>query len=109
LPCAETESEALTAYDKLWKEFGKAIKMGIVEDSSNRNRLAKLLRVFTSKSPDKLVSLEKYVARMKPDQKHIYFIAGALSDHSNSRLGLHSTANQLCASKSTWSPLVDNI
>jgi len=82
LPRAETESEALTAYDKLWKEFGKAIKMGIVEDSSNRNRLAKLLRVFTSKSPDKLVSLEKYVARMKPDQKHIYFIAGALPDRS---------------------------
>lgn len=53
--------------------------MGIVEDSSNRNRLAKLLRVYTSKSPDKLVSLEKYVSRMKPDQKHIYFIAGARS------------------------------
>ena len=51
--------------------------MGIVEDSSNRNRLAKLLRVYTSKSPDKLVSLEKYVSRMKPDQKHIYFVAGA--------------------------------
>jgi heat shock protein beta len=51
--------------------------MGIVEDSSNRNRLAKLLRVHTSKSPDKLVSLEKYVSRMKPDQKHIYFVAGA--------------------------------
>jgi HSP90 family molecular chaperone len=34
-----------TAYTKLWNEFGKALKMGVVEDTANRNRLAKLLRV----------------------------------------------------------------
>ena len=33
------------AYTKLWNEFGKALKMGVVEDTANRNRLAKLLRV----------------------------------------------------------------
>ena len=63
-------------YDKFWKSFGKAIKLGIIEDASNRTRLAKLLRFYTSKSPDKLVSLEEYVERMKPGQKTIYYLAG---------------------------------
>lgn len=31
-------------YTKFWNEFGKSIKLGIIEDAANRNRLAKLLR-----------------------------------------------------------------
>jgi len=31
-------------YVKFWNEFGKSIKLGIIEDATNRNRLAKLLR-----------------------------------------------------------------
>lgn len=34
-------------YAKFWNEFGKSIKLGIIEDATNRNRLAKLLRVET--------------------------------------------------------------
>ena len=41
-------------YAKFYAEFGKAIKLGIIEDAPNRNRLAKLLRFHTSKSGDKL-------------------------------------------------------
>ena len=63
-------------YDKFWKSFGKAIKLGIIEDASNRTSLAKLLRFYTSKSPTKLVSLEQYVERMKEGQKTIYYLAG---------------------------------
>jgi len=37
-------SEKKGKYAKFWKEFGKAIKLGIIEDTSNRVRLAKLLR-----------------------------------------------------------------
>jgi heat shock protein beta len=60
----------------LWKEFGKALKLGVIEDVQNRQRLAKLIRFYTSKSPDKLTSLEDYVARMKSEQKDIYYLAG---------------------------------
>ena len=69
-------SDEESKYDKFWKSFGKAIKLGIIEDASNRMRLAKLLRFYTSKSPDKLVSLEQYVENMKEGQKTIYYLAG---------------------------------
>lgn len=34
-------------YARFWNEFGKSIKLGIIEDVANRNRLSKLLRVET--------------------------------------------------------------
>jgi heat shock protein 90kDa beta len=63
-------------YVKFWEEFGKSIKMGIVEDAANRSKLAKLLRYKTSTSEDKYRSLEDYVADMPEWQSDIYFISG---------------------------------
>jgi heat shock protein beta len=62
-------------YTAFWKEYGTNIKLGIMEDSANRTRLAKLLRYQTSLSKDKQISLSEYIERMKPKQEHIYFIA----------------------------------
>uniref|UniRef100_A0A8C7R1R5 Endoplasmin n=1 Tax=Oncorhynchus mykiss TaxID=8022 RepID=A0A8C7R1R5_ONCMY len=62
--------------DKFWKEFGTNIKLGVIEDHSNRTRLAKLLRFQTSNSDTVLASLEQYVERMKDKQDKIYFMAG---------------------------------
>merc|ERR1712146_223269 len=56
--------------------FNKAIKLGLYEDSSNRTKLAKLLRFFSSKSGDNYTSLEKYISRMGKGQKSIYYISG---------------------------------
>ena len=63
-------------YASFWKEFGTVLKEGPAEDHANRDRAAKLLR-FSSTHADKAeqdVSLEDYVARMKPGQKEIYFV-----------------------------------
>jgi molecular chaperone HtpG len=63
-------------YASFWKEFGTVLKEGPGEDHANRERIAKLLR-FSSTHADKQeqdVSLEDYVARMKPEQKEIYFV-----------------------------------
>merc|ERR1719197_1120331 len=70
------EAEDNENYLKFWKEFNKAIKLGPYEDSSNRTKLAKLLRFQTSKSGDNWTSLEKYISRMKKGQKNIYYISG---------------------------------
>ncbi|CAI9786531.1 unnamed protein product [Fraxinus pennsylvanica] len=64
-------------YMKFWNEFGKSIKLGIIEDATNRNRLAKLLRFETTKSDGKLTSLDQYISRMKSGQKDIFYITGA--------------------------------
>lgn len=41
------KNEKKGQYAKFWNEFGKSIKLGIIEDATNRNRLAKLLRFET--------------------------------------------------------------
>merc|ERR1711881_553937 len=71
-----TEVEDHDDYITFWKEFSKAIKLGLYEDSCNRTKLAKLLRFYSSKSGDNYTSLEKYISRMKKDQKSIYYLSG---------------------------------
>lgn len=63
-------------YEKFWSEYSTNIKLGVIEDTGNRVRLAKLLR-FQSSSANagKLVSLNEYVKNMKEKQQHIYYIA----------------------------------
>merc|ERR1712023_92093 len=69
------EAEDNENYLNFWKEFQKAIKLGLYEDSSNRTKLAKLLRFQTSKTGDNWTSLEKYISRMAKGQKHIYYMS----------------------------------
>jgi len=69
-------------YIQFWKEYGTNIKLGVIEDSANRTRLAKLLRFNTSFSKDKQISLSEYIERMKPKQENIYFIAAMSMDEA---------------------------
>ena len=63
-------------YANLWKEFGKVLKEGVVEDHENKSSLATLLRFSTTKSEggDETVSLADYIKRMPLNQKAIYYI-----------------------------------
>jgi molecular chaperone HtpG len=58
-------SENAEDYKKFYEQFGKNLKLGVHEDSTNRNKIADLLRFSTSKSGEEMVSLKEYVARMK--------------------------------------------
>ncbi|KAF7635775.1 HATPase_c domain-containing protein [Meloidogyne graminicola] len=64
-------------FDAFWKvEYSTNIKLGIMEDPSNRTRLAKLLRFHSSSDDKKQVTLQEYLERMKDKQQAIYYIAG---------------------------------
>jgi molecular chaperone HtpG len=63
-------------YATFWKEFGAVLKEGPGEDSTNRERIAKLLRFSSTNTGNEVqeVSLEDYVGRMKSGQTAIYYV-----------------------------------
>merc|ERR1711894_774883 len=68
-------------YKKFYEQFGKNIKLGIHEDSTNRKKLGEFLRYYTSNSKEEPCSMKDYVSRMKENQKDIDYITGESKEH----------------------------
>ena len=71
---ADDEDES--KYVMFWNNFGKYLKVGLIEDDRNKKDIEPLLRFFSSKSDEEYTSLDKYVEGMAENQKGIYFVTG---------------------------------
>jgi molecular chaperone HtpG len=63
-------------YATFWKEFGAVLKEGLVQDTSNKDRILPLLRFASTHEAgnEPTTSLAQYVERMKPGQERIYYL-----------------------------------
>jgi len=67
-------------YETFFKNFGRQIKYGMVENYGAQKDLLQDLVLFYSSTEKKPVTLEEYVSRMSEDQKYIYYAAGETLD-----------------------------
>jgi len=67
-------------WDKFYKIFSTHLKLGVINDSQNKSRLAKLIRFRSAKNPEEFISLEQYVEKMKKGQEEIFYLGGETLD-----------------------------
>jgi len=63
-------------YRTFWKEFGRAVKEGLLNDFENQSTILDIASFSSTADPEQLVSLHDYVERMKDGQKDIYYMTG---------------------------------
>ncbi|KAJ3384508.1 hypothetical protein HDU84_002901 [Entophlyctis sp. JEL0112] len=74
-----------TKYLEFFKQYGTALKLGIVEDRKNQEKLSKIVRFHSSHSTEGMTTLVDYKKRMKSKQPQIYYVTGSnLDDLRNS-------------------------
>jgi len=71
---AEDEDES--RYIMFWNNFGKYLKVGVIEDDRSRKEIVPLLRFFSSTSGEEYTSIDNYIGNMKDAQKAIYYVTG---------------------------------
>ncbi|TNF69977.1 MAG: molecular chaperone HtpG [Gammaproteobacteria bacterium] len=75
---AKMAKNDLEQYEKFYAAFGQVLKEGVIEDQDNKEKIADLLRFASTHNGTDAqdISLKEYIARMKPEQKDIYYVTG---------------------------------
>jgi molecular chaperone HtpG len=63
-------------YQTFWKQFGRAVKEGLVNDVENRDSILEIASFESTHDPEQLTTLRQYMERMKDGQQHIYYMTG---------------------------------
>ena len=63
-------------YATFWKEFGRAVKEGLLDDFENREAILEISSFASTQDAEAPTTLRQYVERMKDGQQHIYYLTG---------------------------------
>ncbi|GGP76727.1 molecular chaperone HtpG [Saccharothrix coeruleofusca] len=63
-------------YATFWREFGRAVKEGLLNDVENRDAILAVCSFHSTHDAEGQTTLAQYVERMKQDQQHIYYMTG---------------------------------
>ncbi|WP_326569305.1 molecular chaperone HtpG [Amycolatopsis rhabdoformis] len=69
-------TEEAEKYATFWREFGRAVKEGLLDDPDNRTAILDISSFESTHHAEKPTSLRDYVSRMKDGQEHIYYLTG---------------------------------
>jgi molecular chaperone HtpG len=74
---ATVKSMAPEKYETFWKEFGAAVKEGLVADFENKDAILDIVSFASTNDPERQTTLRAYVERLKEGQEHIYYLTGS--------------------------------
>lgn len=63
-------------YKSFWNNFGPVIKEGLCEGNVYNTEILNICKFYSSKSTDKLITLNDYIERMQSKQDNIFYITG---------------------------------
>ncbi|MFD1150270.1 molecular chaperone HtpG [Saccharothrix hoggarensis] len=64
------------SYATFWREFGAAVKEGLLSDPENRDAILDVASFASTHDAEEPTTLAAYVERMKDDQQHVYYMTG---------------------------------
>ena len=64
------------SYATFWREFGRAVKEGLLDDVENRDAILDIASFDSTHDAEKQTTLAQYVERMPEGQQHIYYMTG---------------------------------
>nr|MDQ3579312.1 molecular chaperone HtpG [Actinomycetota bacterium] len=69
-------TEKAEAYETFWREFGRAVKEGLLDDVDNRDAILGIASFPSTHDAERETTLAAYVERMKDGQQHVYYMTG---------------------------------
>ena len=69
-------TDNLDSYKTFWKEFGRVVKEGLLNDFENRDTILDIASFASTYHTEQLTTLRQYLERMKEGQQHVYYMTG---------------------------------
>ncbi|MFF2955094.1 molecular chaperone HtpG [Kitasatospora sp. NPDC057965] len=72
----DVQAKDAERYAKLWEQFGRVLKEGLIEDADSTEALLELVSATSTHDAERSTTLREYVGRMKDGQEAIYYLTG---------------------------------